>query len=103
MRTAFLFPSTVPAEGAVDAHRLGIAFGVLLGSWHLAWAIAVLLGWAQTLIDCVFWLHFIEPPYQVRPFAWPQALGLIAVTSGIGYLLGYFAGKVWARLESARR
>lgn len=89
-------------EASINVHALGMAFGVLLGCSHLGWSILVLAGWAQPVIDFVFWLHFIEPPYRVGPFASVRALGLIAVTSGIGYALGVFAGIVWNRLDTAR-
>lgn len=62
----------------------------------------MLTGWAQSIIDVIFWLHFIEPPYHVGPFSWPRALGLIAATSAIGYLLGGFVGVIWNRLVAAR-
>lgn len=102
MRTAIFLPATAEPARAVDPHRLGIAFSAVLGGSHLAWAVAVLVGCAQPILDFIFWLHFIEPPYQVRPFAWENAVGLVAVTSGIGYALGVFAGKVWNRLERGR-
>ena len=85
-------------ENSVSVHAPGAAFGVLLGCSHLGWSILVFAGWAQPIIDFVFWLHFIEPPYRVGPFAWPRAAGLIAFTSGLGYMLGVFAATIWNRL-----
>jgi hypothetical protein len=89
-------------EGSINVHALGAAFAVLLGCSHLGWSILVLLGWAQPILDFIFWLHFLEPPYRVGPFGPGRALALIAVTSGIGYALGAFAGIVWNRLDPAR-
>ena len=89
-------------EGGMNAHVCGVAVGVLLGCSHLGWAILVGTGLAQPIIDFVFWLHFIEPPYRVGPFAWGRGIALIAVTSGIGYVLGAFAGFIWNRLDAAR-
>jgi hypothetical protein len=89
-------------EGRINVHALGAAFAGLLGCSHLAWSILVLLGWAQPILDLIFWLHFIDPPYRVGPFAPARALGLIAVTSGIGYALGVFAGVLWNRLDTVR-
>jgi hypothetical protein len=100
--TATMSNRQAQSEGGMSAHALGVAAGALLGCSHLGWAILVATGLAQPIIDFVFWLHFIEPPYRVGPFAWSRAIGLIAVTSGIGYVLGAFAGIIWSRLDTAR-
>jgi hypothetical protein len=55
----------------------------------------VAVGWAQWIINFVFWIHFLKPPYVVGPFYPRVALILIVVTTAIGYPVGYSLGLMW--------
>ncbi len=79
----------------ISKNKLGIVFGSLLGVWHLTWAILVATGLAQWLMDWVFRLHFIHPPYTVTAFKPIYAIGLIVVTSSLGYIMGWGGGALW--------
>jgi len=78
----------------VNSIKLGIAFGALLGAIHLSWALLVVLGWAQSLMDFVFWMHFIRPIYVIQPFSLSTAAILVAITSVSGFLVAFVFGVI---------
>ena len=83
----------------IRPHRAGLVFGMLLGAYHLIWSLLVAIGWAQPLIDFIFWIHFIKPVYVIDQFNAGIALVLVIVTSSIGYALGWSFGVLWNRLH----
>lgn len=85
----------------IHRHKLGLAVGGLLGLWHAAWALLVVLGWAQPFLDFIFKLHFINPPYKVVGYDPVLAIGLIIVTSLLGYLIGWVLGALWNKVNRA--
>jgi hypothetical protein len=79
----------------VNANKTGLVFGLMLGGWHTLWAALVAFGCAQTLLNFVLWLHFIKPIYVIDEFHIRIAVGLIAITATIGYVLGFIAALLW--------
>jgi hypothetical protein len=81
--------------GTVNPNKAGLVLGALGGGWHFLWAILVAAGWAQAVINFVFWMHFLLPPYIVKPFVLGVAVILIVVTTIIWYVTGYILGVLW--------
>ena len=84
---------------AIHPVKAGVALGALIGGWHLIWALLVAAGWAQPLIDFIFWMHFIKPVYVVGPFNLGIAAVLVAVTAVAGFLVAYVFSALWNRLH----
>lgn len=82
-------------DRGMSPHKLGLVLAMFIGGWHIIWSLLVLLGWARPLINFIFWLHFITPPYQVGAFVVWRAIVLIAVTTTVGYVLGRVIGAIW--------
>jgi hypothetical protein len=83
------------ATAGVSPHKLGLVLATFIGGWHIVWSLLVLLGWAQSLVNLVFWLHFIAPPYEVGPFVPWRAMALVAVATTVGYVFGRVLGAIW--------
>jgi len=81
--------------------RLGAIFGLFLGLCHAFWAVLVALGWAQSIIDFVFWAHFITPPWHIEPFALGRAVILVGFTFTVGLAMGTAGGWLWNRFAAA--
>jgi hypothetical protein len=83
----------------VNSIKAGITFGALLGVTHLSWALMVALGWAQPLMDFVFWMYFIRPIYAIQPFRLSTAAILVVITSVTGFFIAFIFGVIWNRLH----
>lgn len=79
----------------VNSNKVGLVFGGLFAIFHAVWAVLVLLGLAQVLMDWIFSLHFLSFQYEVGPFSIVTAVLLVVVTAVVGYVIGYVFGWLW--------
>jgi hypothetical protein len=82
-----------------NPNKVGLVVGALIGGWHLVWSLLVLIGWAQPIIDFIFWAHMIEPVYVIKAFDPKAAVTLVAITFITGYLFGFVGTIIWNRLH----
>lgn len=83
----------------ISPNKVGLVIGALIGGWHLVWSLLVLLGWAQQIIDFIFWAHMIQPVYVVKSFNLLAAITLIVITAVTGYTFGFVGAVIWNRLH----
>jgi hypothetical protein len=79
----------------VQPRSFGFAFAAFLATSHAFWALLVWAGAAQWLLDFVFRLHMIAPPYHVTAFSPLTAATLVLFTAAVGYVSGWFIGFLW--------
>lgn len=83
----------------LKVQKTALVLGVFFGLVHVMWSVLVLLGFAQPLMDFIFWAHMIVNPYHVTGFTLTQSIVLIIVTFGVGYLVGWFFAVLWNKLH----
>jgi K+-sensing histidine kinase KdpD len=91
----------IQTTGRINKNKAGVVVGSLMGIYHLTWALLVAFGVAQAVIDWIFRLHFIQPPYTITAFNPVTAVTLIVVTSIIGFVVGWLFGAIWNWLHSS--
>lgn len=79
----------------VNPYRVGLWFAIFLALFHAAWSALVALGFAQQLMDFVFWAHFISPVYHIEPFDLSRAGILVAFVFFVGLIMGTIGGWIW--------
>ena len=84
-----------------NPNKVGFVIGALIGGWHLLWGGLVLFGWAQPLLNFVFWAHMINPIYAVKGFDPKAAVTLLIVTFAMGYAFGFVGAALWNKLHRA--
>lgn len=67
------------------------------------WAVLVAFGWAQSVMDFVFWMHMLKPVLVIGPVSLWTAVVLIVVTAALGYIGGFALAAVWNWLHHEPR
>jgi len=79
----------------IEPLRAGLIAGLFLAVIHAAWALLVMVGWAQWLMNFVFWAHFITPVYHIESFEAGRAATLIGIVFVAGAAMGWVAALLW--------
>ena len=85
----------------IGVARTGLILGIVISGWHLCWSLLVAMGWAQPVINFVFWMHFITPIYVIEPFGFGRAILLLVVTAAVGFVFGSVFALAWNALHRA--
>ena len=79
----------------INKNKLGLAIGVFIALLHAVWALTVLAGFGQKMMDWVFPLHFINNIYEITSFSIMTALLLVVAAFIGGYVMGWIFAWIW--------
>jgi hypothetical protein len=79
--------------------KVATTVALLMACIHFGWALLVAFGVAQSLLNFIFWLHFITPVYTIQPFSWIVALGLVLFTSTASFFAALLFVYLWNRIH----
>lgn len=85
-----------------NPHMVGLYAGGVMAFVHGAWALMVMVGFAQPVLDWIFWLHFMTNPITVEMFALTRAVMLVAFTFAVGYVAGWVGTTLWNMMHHAK-
>ncbi len=79
----------------LDKNKVGLVVGVFCALLHAVWALIVLIGVGQKILDWVLPLHFIDNLYSVTAFSITNALILVIAAFIGGYIMGWVYSALW--------
>lgn len=68
---------------------MGLTVGLFLCLVHLLWIILIGVGAAKVLLDKILSMHCLEISYIITALSWKKAVGLLAFTFVVGYVIGW--------------
>lgn len=83
----------------MNKNKIGLILGSFMGLFHLVWGLLIAFGFAQLLLDFIYNLHSLNNPFTVMPFDLMRTIGLIVVTSLVGYIFGYVFAMLWNKFH----
>lgn len=86
---------------ALNKNKTGLVLGIFAALLHAVWAIAVLIGVAQTYLDWIFPMHFINSVFEVATFSIVNAIILIVLAFIGGYVCGWVFAALWNWIEKS--
>lgn len=85
----------------LDMQKTALTVGLFFATVHVIWSVLILIGLAQPLLDLIFWLHMVAPPFKFTEFSLTQSLTVIAVAFAVGYFGGFLFSGIWNKVHKS--
>ncbi|WP_294122361.1 hypothetical protein [Sphingomonas sp.] len=75
--------------------KAALSVGIVIGLYHLMWVMLVATGAAQSVLNFILRLHFIELDIRMAPYDAVTGATLVGITFAIGAMFGLVFALVW--------
>lgn len=79
----------------LKGNKIALVVGLYVAAIHALWALLVGAGVAQTYLDWIFPLHFINNLFTVISFSWISAFALIIMAFAASYAATWLFVLLW--------
>lgn len=82
-----------------NKNKVGLVFGLFMSFLHFIWALLVISGVGQILLDFIYKIHSLNNPFIVQPFNLGRTIILLIVTFCVGYVFGFILSAIWRKFQ----
>jgi hypothetical protein len=86
-------------KNQLTPNNTGLVLGAVFSFFHFVWGLLVVFGFAQTILDFIYSIHFLNNPFAVANFDFVKWITLIIVTFIVGYVVGYVFSLIWNKVQ----
>ena len=79
----------------LNKNVIGLLTGLLIAGFHFLWLVIVAFGFGKIVLDWIYWLHFLNNPFQIAAFDIGRAVLPLLFTFIVGYILGWICTAAW--------
>ena len=79
----------------INPIKAALSAGIVIGLYHWMWVVLVATGTAQTVLNFILRLHFIELDIRMAPYDAMTGAMLVGITFAIGAVFGLVFAYVW--------
>lgn len=79
----------------INPIKAALSVGIVIGLYHSMWVALVATGAAQTVLNFILRLHFIQLDIRMAPYDAMTGAMLVGITFAIGALFGLVFALVW--------
>ncbi len=79
----------------LKGNKIALVVGLYVAAIHAIWALLIGIGVAQSYLDWIFPLHFINNLFTITAFSWISAFALVVMAFVWSYAVAWLFVLLW--------